>query len=324
MATTGTGTDTCRINPFSLADAATSTTCDGYAFSSVALTKWGVQIGGYGLPAGARIDGYNLDFPTVADGGVANYEIQGFVLRLLGCMMNIYIGAGIGARVRIGGTGAVSTGGGATFVKGGASAAAATVFLVERGTVLLTQVTSLNVIWDVANDNGRMTASRCEIQGGAFRRGSIGSAAVSQTVIGPTFLRLDRIRVFDTGATLAASLEGGSGDRGAALVLRRAGTAQIRCLVGSSSDGYAGVEIAEGSTLILQDHTTNPSTVVGASSRALVVDGDAVLPIINATTGVAGDGSSKSPVTTWAHLADAAYGNNVVALKTGSRVLNSA
>jgi hypothetical protein len=279
----------------------------GNTFNVISLTKFGPQIGGIMAASGARIDVSNVELPGVAGGGVGDYEVTGFVLRFLNVLSRIKVSGGLGARVRW---------------SGGVTSPCmiappvAEVWTVERGTAVLQFLTTRNIVAiDVLGIGGKMTASRCEIQGGCFRRGGAGATGVSLSNV-DTGLRIDRCRVFDVLAIVPANpLEGGAGDVGACLIMKRGGTAQVRNLVGTSANaGTTGIDISEGSKCLLQDQVGLPSTATGAL-QDLRIDGGAAIPSIAAGTGLPVAGAA---ITAWAVLDGAPYGGSAFNLVNGT------
>jgi hypothetical protein len=290
------------INPWNLNS---TTPAPGDTFNVVTLTRFGPQLSGYMSISGARVEVSQCEFPG-ATFGTGDYEIQGYVLRLLNCLSRISIGAGIGARVRY--SSGVTTP--CAIIRTSLS-----FFAVERGFVALQFFTSVNVVWDLFTDPGRLTVSRSEIQNGCFRQGGIGSVPSQDA---GCFLRVDRARVFDVPTTVAGNpLEGGTGDVGAALIMKRGAIALVRNLVGSSVNaGTSGVDISGGARVYNQG---TPASTVGGALQELVMDAGAIIPSIDPVTGLPVTGAATSPITTWAMLAAAPYSGNAMNLVNGTK-----
>lgn len=329
--TTDTADDTAIINPWTFQGALPA---DNDTFKTYTLTKWGPQISGYGTQGQHRIQIDNVELPGLAtpgapDGvpavlaegdGCPDYELGGFVVRFRNTLSRISITGGIGGRVRWGhnNTNPVA------IIKPALIAAPGTLqnsfMTIERGDVVANYVSFVNCIVDVMNIRGILTLSRSCILNGCIRMGLKGAGSVSQTQAGPTFVRLDRVTVWDVPTTVGANpFVGGDGDPGAALIMKRGSGAQVRGLFGDSINATTvGIDISEGSSLWLQDFGVTPSTVTGALHNLKVDNGDDI-PVI-----VAGVPTAPAPggVTSWAGLAG--YGEVAMNLRNGTRIVKVA
>ena len=271
------------------------------AFKVISLTKWGPQISGYGTQGGHRIQIDNVELPglsaphTFSDGvpsepaegdGCPDYELGGFVLRFRNTLSRISVTGGIAGRVRWGhnNTNPVAIIKPAT----GYNEIQNSFMTIERGDVIANYVSFVNCIIDVMNIRGILTLSRSCLVNGCIRMGLKGASSYVQTEAGPTFVRLDRVSFFDFPATIAANpFVGGSGDPGAALIMKRGAACQVRGLYGSSNDGY-GLDISEGSSLYLQDWANYPCLVNGGNGEILIDNDDPIPSIDTDGTPVAG------------------------------------
>jgi hypothetical protein len=301
----------------------------GDTFNVVSLSKFGPQLNGILGVQGARIDLIDLTLPGPGGAGTGcdDYTIMDYVLRLQGVLSNIVISADYGGRIRWG-TGV--SGAGPTLANGSCMINSPTalfptgkVWTIERGSIVLNTVTTANIVAiDVLNDEGRIAATGVDMAQGCFRRSGSGPTGVSNAGAGPTFGRLNQCRCWDYPTTVPANpFEGGAGDPGAALICRRTSQMQVRWLVGTSAHaGTSGMNIAEGSQVLLQDQAANPSTATGAASD-LIIDAGAAIPSINPANGLPVAGAA---ITTWAGLAGAPYGGNAHNLVNGTRFINAA
>jgi hypothetical protein len=306
-----------------------ATVTPGDTFELITLTRLASQLNWSGSGAQGTLlilnDVWvpgNGENGTFDDDGPKPWQTAGTVIRYNGSLINQAIMPNLAGRAKEG-SGAKPS---AVIFPVPATEANLAMYTVERGAYITFSTTFANVCIDVLPFQGQFQHGDCLFVNAPVRCGgsaneSVGSGTGQLGVIGQNTISVDFPSFVPPNPFVGT---GGVGDKGAALILQRAGFA-------SYSDGWRGSS-AKANTVGLRIRANGKleqapnlnATVTGVGGPTLSdisFDDGANIPRVDPATGLATAGSN---ITSWADL-NATYGaggwgGNAMALNTGTLI----